>query len=109
MEVDFTSPFASEQLKAIQSLMLVMDPELGINVIDMGLVYGFDFTKSDKLQIQMTLTTPYCPMAGSITQAVQKSMENTFPDREIILELVWQPEWSPDLMTEAGREQLNRQ
>ncbi|WP_254528977.1 MULTISPECIES: metal-sulfur cluster assembly factor [unclassified Sphingobacterium] len=109
MEVDFTSPFASEQLKAMQSLMLVMDPELGINIIDMGLVYGFDFTKSDKLQIQMTLTTPYCPMAGSITQAVQKSMEKTFPDRVIILELVWQPEWSPDLMTEAGREQLNRQ
>lgn len=107
MQIDFTDPFAAEQLRAYQALMLVMDPELGINIVDMGLIYGLDFSQLDKLLVSMTLSSPYCPMGDSILMGVEKALQQVFPDRAITIDLVWQPAWSIDKMTDEGREQLN--
>lgn len=108
MEINLTSKYAAEELKAKQTLMMVMDPELGINVQDLGLIYSLDFSNANKLIVEMTLTTPACPMAETILLGVERSLKNTFSDKEIIIQLVWDPEWNIDRMTQEGRDELNR-
>ncbi|WP_353134711.1 metal-sulfur cluster assembly factor [Pseudopedobacter sp.] len=107
MNIDFTSEYAADQFRAQQALILVMDPELGINIVDMGLVYKLDFSDPGSLQVQMTLSSPSCPMGESILLGVEKSLQQAFPKRKIEIELVWEPVWSADLMSEEGKQQLN--
>ena len=107
MKIDLTSAYAGEQLKAQQALMMVIDPELGINIVDMGLLYDLDFSSANEIKVEMTLSSPYCPMGDSILTGVEKCLQKVFPDCEIIIDLVWQPAWSIDRMSDEGKEQLN--
>jgi len=86
-------------------LRTVIDPEIGINIIDLGLVYDINIV-DNKIDITMTLTTPGCPMHGSITDWVKRIIEMTFPEVTVNVNLVWEPKWTPDKMSEEAKLQL---
>src|SRR5690606_7942130 len=106
MEIKLNDPFAAELLKAQTALMQVIDPELYVNVIDLGLVYGVDFTDVAKVKVTMTLSTPGCPMGEAITGGVKNALATVFPDREIGVEVVWEPRWNYDRITDEGKAQM---
>lgn len=90
----------------LQALRAVQDPEIGLNVVDLGLVYSVTRT-DDEIVVAMTMTTPSCPLGEMITTQAQEALRERFPDTPYIrVELVWDPPWSPDRMSEEGRRQL---
>lgn len=106
MEITLNSPFAQEELKAQVALMQVLDPELNINIIDLGLVYNIKFSNDKVIQIDMTYSTPHCPLGEAIQQGVMTVMGKTFPDHKTIINIVWEPEWNYDMISDSGKEQL---
>jgi metal-sulfur cluster biosynthetic enzyme len=99
-----TAPITEDDV--YDALMLVLDPEVGINIVDLGLIY--DVTTADNaVQIVMTLTTPGCPLHASIEAAVRRTLETRHPAvHDVKLELVWEPPWDTERITASGREQL---
>ena len=90
----------------LDSLMYVIDPEVGINIVDLGLVYGVELDGSHAT-VTMTLTTPGCPLHATIEQAVRRSLQSRHPElTDITLDLVWDPRWGVEFISESGREQL---
>ncbi len=94
---------------ALAGLYNVYDPEIGLNVVDLGLIYRIDFNETDKtIVVTMTLTTQFCPMGESITAGVQQSVSDAFKDYQVSLNLVFDPEWTADRISEEGQEYLNQ-
>ncbi|MGB3007278.1 MAG: metal-sulfur cluster assembly factor [Chitinophagaceae bacterium] len=94
---------------ALAALQNVIDPEIGISVVDLGLIYQVDFDEEKKkVFVTMTLTTQFCPMGESITGAVKRALEHTFSDDEIIVELTFNPPWNHERISEEGKQFLNR-
>jgi metal-sulfur cluster biosynthetic enzyme len=87
-----------------EALKDVVDPELGINVVDLGLVYGLQFEDDDSLTIDMTLTSAACPLTDVIEDQTQTALEGMV-DRWVI-NWVWMPPWGMEMITEDGRDQL---
>ena len=86
------------------ALYRVIDPEVGINVIDLGLVYGITI-EPNKVHVEMTMTTPACPMGGMIMENARRAIADIAPESvEVTIRLVWDPPWSSDLMTEEAKE-----
>jgi len=101
--------FSAEEQKVLDVLKQVPDPEVEVNIVDLGLIYVV--TKNDDaktIEVDMTLSTPGCPVGDSIMQHVQTILEVTFPGYEVKVNLVWEPQWTPDLITDEGRAQLNQ-
>jgi metal-sulfur cluster biosynthetic enzyme len=88
----------------LEALRDVVDPELGINVVDLGLVYGVTLDDDRVATIDMTLTTAACPLTDVIEEQAASALEGIVPDFRI--NWVWLPPWGPDKITEDGREQL---
>ena len=84
----------------------MIDPEIGCNVVDLGLIYGVNISGS-KVNVIMTLTTPGCPMHESIRWGVRNALLGLEGVEEAEVELVWDPPWHPAMMTEAGRAATN--
>lgn len=85
----------------------VKDPELMMNIIDLGLVYDIDVTDENNAEITMTLTSPGCPAGPQIISDVQRTIHNNFPDlNEVNVHLVWTPFWNPDMMSEDAKDEL---
>lgn len=104
---DITDKYFAEKTRAIELLFGVMDPELFVNVVDLGLIYNIDFDdEENKITVTMTLSTPYCPMGESIMNGVKYVLEEEFRDREVNVELVWEPQWNLEMVSEEGRNQL---
>jgi metal-sulfur cluster biosynthetic enzyme len=98
------STLTAEHLLA--SLTHVIDPEVGINIVDLGLVYGVELDGTHAT-VTMTLTTPGCPLHASIEAAVRRALETRHPELTgVRLDLVWDPRWGVEFISEAGREQL---
>jgi len=94
---------------ALAGLYNVYDPEIGLNVVDLGLIYEIDFKEAEKIiVITMTLTTQFCPMGESITTDVYQTVGNAFKDYEVKINLVFDPAWGPHLISEEGQQFLNR-
>jgi metal-sulfur cluster biosynthetic enzyme len=89
----------------MEILREVIDPELGCNIVDLGLIYGLEIEGS-KINVSLTLTTPGCPMHESIAWGVQSALLRLPGVEEVDVQLVWDPPWTPDRLTEAGRAQL---
>lgn len=106
MKISLTNEFAQEEMQANLALMQVIDPELNVNIIDLGLVYGVDFRDPQTITVTMTLSTPHCPMGDAIEQGVINVLQQAFPERQTKINLVWDPEWSIDNISEAGKAQL---
>jgi metal-sulfur cluster biosynthetic enzyme len=89
--------------EAYEALKYIIDPEIGINIVDLGLVYKVNLVEEEeKLQVDLTLTTPGCPMSGTITTAARQMLDKRFPNLDVQVELVWLPPWSPEMITEEG-------
>jgi FeS assembly SUF system protein len=88
--------------KVIEALRLVYDPEIPVNVYDLGLIYAIDVEPDDRVQVKMTLTAPGCPVAGSIVAEVERRVEDIDEVRSATVELVWDPPWSKEKMSEAA-------
>jgi len=86
----------------LAALRQVIDPEIGCNIVDLGLIYGTAITGT-KVTVQMTLTTPGCPMGESIAQGVQWALLGIEGVEDAAVEIVWDPRWNPSMMTETGR------
>ena len=100
---DVTTELTAEQEDVLEALRDVVDPELGINVVDLGLVYGVDV--SDRVAtIDMTLTSAACPLTDVIEDQARDALEGIVTDFRI--NWVWMPPWGPEHITEDGREQL---
>jgi metal-sulfur cluster biosynthetic enzyme len=82
----------------------VVDPELGINVVDLGLVYGVTIDSSSNATIDMTLTSAACPLTDVIQDQTNTALEGLVND--VTINWVWMPPWGPDKITDDGREQL---
>lgn len=85
-------------------LKKVMDPELHINIVDLGLIYDI-VVRKDEVKVIMTLTTPGCPLAPVIDKLIKKEL-SALGEVKIIVELVWEPAWSVRRMSEEGKLQL---
>lgn len=95
--------------RALNALLEVLDPEIGLNVVDLGLIYQIDFDETGKkVFCTMTLTTQFCPMGDSITQAAEEVLKNEFPDYTTGLELTFNPPWNSQMISPEGRQFLNK-
>lgn len=89
--------------KVVDAIRLVYDPEIPVNIYDLGLIYGIDVDDATgKVKVRMTLTAPACPVAGSIVAEVQKRVEAIDEVLSAEIALVWDPPWSREMMSEAA-------
>ena len=90
----------------LESLKQVLDPEVGINIVDLGLIYKVE-RNPEEVYIQLTMTSPACPLHGVITKNMDQVLRKSFPElEEMTIELVWEPAWTPDLMSDSAKKQL---
>ena len=85
-----------------ETLHQVIDPEIGVNIVDLGLIYGYAYAAA-KLSVTMTLTTPGCPMHDSIAEGVKNILQTLEGVADVDVQVVWDPPWHPSMMTETGR------
>lgn len=95
-------PAPLDEQIVLDAMRQVIDPEIGCNVVDLGLIYSITITGT-KVTVQMTLTTPGCPMSESIAQGAQWALLGIAGVEDAVVELVWDPPWQPSMMTEIGR------
>jgi FeS assembly SUF system protein len=90
--------------KVIKVLRQIYDPEIPVNIYELGLIYGIDVDDGGAVKVRMTLTAPACPVAGSLPGEVEQRIEATIPEvRGASVELVWEPPWSKEMMSELAR------
>ena len=87
----------------IKKIKTVFDPEIPVNIYDLGLIYNLDIDNKNNIMIKMTLTTPNCPVAGSMPESVGKAVSEIEGISSIKVELVWEPKWTKDMMTEDAK------
>ena len=104
-----TQATASEALKKriVEALKTVYDPEVPVDIYEMGLIYAIDVAEEKNVSITMTLTTPMCPVAETLPIEVEEKIRSLDGVGEVGLDLVWDPPWSPDMMSEAAKLELN--
>ena len=103
-EVDLSGPKPTTVDDVTEALKDVVDPELGINVVDLGLVYGVQLDDETNATIDMTLTSAACPLTDVIEDQTAQALEGLVKDHRI--NWVWMPPWGPDKITDDGREML---
>jgi metal-sulfur cluster biosynthetic enzyme len=86
-------------------LVKIKDPEIGENIIDLGLVYLIEVDES-VIRIKMTMTSPACPMRELLLDEVYATLASAFPNAEIDIELLWEPAWSPEMMSDEAKANL---
>ncbi len=92
----------------MEALSQVYDPEIPINVVDLGLIYGVDI-KGDKVHVRMTMTTPGCPLHGVMTSEAKMRVLALDGVNDAEVELVWEPAWTPDRISDRVKQELGRQ
>ena len=93
--------------KVIEALKLVFDPEIPVNIYELGLIYAIEVDDATgKVNVRMTLTAPGCPVAGSLPGEVQQRIESVPEVSSAVVELVWEPSWTKDRMSEAAMLEL---
>ena len=108
MEPTTTTPPPAQDLEGeiVDALKTVFDPEIPVNIYELGLIYDLEVQPEGQVQIKMTLTSPGCPVAGSLPGEVKAKVEKVPGVASADVELVWDPAWNPSMMTEAARLQL---
>ncbi|MCC5932411.1 MAG: metal-sulfur cluster assembly factor [Cyclobacteriaceae bacterium] len=93
----------------LESLKKVLDPEIGLNIVDLGLIYEINIHENIRqIRIAMTLTTQFCPMGNSIMESVKQVLMKDFPEFIPIVSLTFVPEWTPELISEEGQRFLGK-
>ena len=94
------------QQSVMDALATIFDPEIPVNIVDLGLIYDVIVTEDGVAEIKMTLTAPACPVAGAIVEEVAQKAGHVSGIAKAHVVLVWDPPWSPDRMTEAAKLEL---
>ena len=92
--------------KVIESLKKVFDPEIPVNIYELGLIYKIDIDDKSNVKIEMTLTAPTCPIADSIVEDVKAKVKEIEEAKEVDVELVFEPPWEMSMMSEAAQLEL---
>lgn len=92
--------------EVLEALKTVRDPEIPVNLVDLGLIYRLALNRAGVVDIEMTLTTPACPVAGSLPGQVQNIVSLVPGVNVVLVKLVWEPPWTRDRMTEEARLEL---
>jgi FeS assembly SUF system protein len=93
--------------KVISEIKKIYDPEIPVNIYELGLIYNIDIDEKNKVNIDMTLTSPNCPVAESLPNSVKENVLKVDGVSDVDLKLVWDPPWGKDRMSEAAKLELN--
>jgi len=93
--------------KIISEIKKIFDPEIPVNIYELGLIYKIEIKDSKKVLIEMTLTSPNCPVAESLPKSVKDNILKLEDIEDVDLQLVWDPPWTKDKMSEAAKLELN--
>ena len=93
--------------KVIEEIKKIYDPEIPVNIYELGLIYKIEVDDKNKVNIDMTLTSPNCPVAESLPKNVKESIMKVEGVSDVNLNLVWDPPWDKDKMSEAAKLELN--
>ena len=93
--------------KIVEAIKKVYDPEIPVNIYELGLIYNIDVKKDGMVDIKMTLTSPFCPVAGSLPKEVAARASEVDGVKKANVDLVFEPPWSMDLMSEEAKLKLN--
>ena len=91
----------------IEEVKKIYDPEIPVNIYELGLIYNIRVNEEKKVEIEMTLTSPNCPVAESLPNMVKENILKVVGVKEVDLKLVWDPPWTKDKMSEAAKLELN--
>ncbi len=89
----------------IDALYNVVDPEIGLDIISLGFIYAVDIDEEDRVKVVMTLTTPGCPLNVPIQEDITARLEE-IGAKDVIIDIVWDPPWNPNMMSEDARKRL---
>ena len=93
--------------KVIEAVKKIYDPEIPVNIYELGLIYKIDVDEKNKVNVDMTLTSPNCPVAESLPNQVKDNIKKVEGVSDVNLNLVWEPPWDKDKMSEAAKLELN--
>ena len=93
--------------KIIKEIKKIYDPEIPVNIYELGLIYDVKVDNDNSVKVKMTLTTPNCPVAESLPKEVKDSIMEIKEVKNVDLELVWEPPWDKSMMSEAAKLELN--
>ena len=93
--------------KIIGEIKKIYDPEIPVNIYDLGLIYDVKVDEKNNVDVKMTLTTPNCPVAESLPMEVENTVKEVKEVNKVTLEFVWDPPWDKSMITEAGKLELN--
>ena len=93
--------------KVIEEIKKIYDPEIPVNIYELGLIYKIEVNDKNVINVEMTLTTPNCPVADSLPKMVKDNIMNIKGVSDVDLKLVWEPPWTKDKMSEAAKLELN--
>ena len=94
------------QAQILEALKVVKDPEIPVNVVDLGLIYGIDVTPAGNVEITMTLTSVGCPVQDLIRSDAEMAVMRLDGINQVEVEFVWSPPWAPDKMSDDGKRQM---
>ena len=93
--------------KIITEIKKIYDPEIPVNIYELGLIYKIEISEKNDVLIEMTLTSPNCPVAESLPNSVKENILKIDEIKDVELKLVWDPPWTKDKMSEAAKVELN--
>ena len=93
--------------KIIEEVKKIFDPEIPVNIYELGLIYKIDVDEKNKVNVDMTLTSPNCPVAESLPNSVKDNILKINEIKDVDLKLVWEPPWTKDKMSDAAKLELN--
>ena len=93
--------------KVITEIKKIYDPEIPVNIYELGLIYNINVDKNKNVKIDMTLTSPNCPVAESLPNEVKNSVKEIKEVKDVDLKLVWEPPWDKSMMSESAKLELN--
>ena len=93
--------------KVIEKIKKIYDPEIPVNIYELGLIYKIEVDEKNKVNLDMTLTSPNCPVAESLPNEVKENIKKVEGVSDVNLNLVWEPPWDKDKMSEAAKLELN--
>jgi len=94
------------EMRAVDVLRDIFDPEIPVNIYELGLIYNVAASRGGLVEVVMTLTTPHCPVAESMPAEIEARLRGIEGVTDVKLDLVWDPPWTPDMMSEAARLEL---
>ena len=100
---DGANPKSTAEQKILSNLKKIYDPEIPMNIVDLGLIYAFKWTGDSSVTVTMTLTAPGCPVAGILADEVKAAVQSAEGIKEAVVDMVWEPPWTPDRMSDLAK------